>query len=106
LVSLGTQAPIVAATIDGKRMDEKTPFHATKDEPWGFTFQGPPPEGIEWSVDLDTDIGPNKTAPLTVTVVDRSYELPTIAPANDPEHMPMPFRVANSTFVSALFRYE
>ena len=105
LVSIDTQAVIVGATIDGKRIDEKTPFHATKDEPWGFTFQGPPPEGIEWSVDLNTDNGANKIAPLTVAVVDRSYELPRVAPANDPEQMPMPFRVANSTFVSALFRY-
>ncbi|MDI1449915.1 M20/M25/M40 family metallo-hydrolase [Polyangium sp. 6x1] len=97
LVSVTSEAPLRGGTIDGRRVDEPSGFRATTAEPWGFTFQGLPAEGIEASI----DVAPG--APVSVRVVDRTYALPeSLLRAPMPaDVMPMPFRVAGSTFVAA-----
>ncbi|MRG91375.1 M20/M25/M40 family metallo-hydrolase [Polyangium spumosum] len=96
LVSVTSEALLHGATIDGVRVEEKGGFQATSADPWGFTFQGLPAEGIEWSIDLAPG------APVAVRVVDRTYSLPEpLLQAPKPaDVMPMPFRVAGSTFVA------
>ncbi|WP_272421570.1 M28 family peptidase [Polyangium jinanense] len=96
LVSVTSEAPLRGATIDGRRVDEPNGFRATTDDPWGFTFQGLPAEGIEWSLDI------TPFAPATVRVVDRTYALPAelLRAPMPADVMPMPFWIAGSTFVA------
>lgn len=101
LVSVTSEALVLGATIDGKRIEEPSPFHTTAEDPWGFTFQAAPESGIEWSIDL------SKNAPVSVRVVDRTYDLPeNLLHAPWPSDLsPIPFRVAHSTFVAATFTH-
>ncbi|MDI1484091.1 M20/M25/M40 family metallo-hydrolase [Polyangium sp. y55x31] len=101
LVSVTSEAPIRGGTIDGRRVDEPSEFRPTTDEPWGFTFQGLPAEGIEWSIDITPG------APVSVRVVDRTYALPEqlLRAPMPADLMPMPFRIAGSTFVAVERRF-
>jgi len=99
LISVETKAAVFGGTIDGERLDEPAPFHATPSEPWGFTFQGGPAEGIEWSIDLEPG------APVSVRAVDRSYGLPEGLAHMPDDRMPMPFRFASSIFVAARYAF-
>ncbi|MBK9258626.1 MAG: M20/M25/M40 family metallo-hydrolase [Polyangiaceae bacterium] len=101
LVTVASQSPILRATIDGQTIDEDKPSSWPGDDPWGFTFQGLPPEGIEWSIDV------TGSAKVTVRVVDRTYELPENLLQDKPpaDRMPMPFRLSNSTFVATAAQF-
>jgi len=101
LVWVASETEILGASVDGRRVDEKGGFRSTADEPWGFTFNGLPAGGIEWSLEV------RPGAPVALRVVDRSYALPAslLRAERPPDRMPMSFRIADSTFVAADFRY-
>jgi hypothetical protein len=101
LVWVASGAEILGAVVDGRRVDENGGFRSTAAEPWGFSFNGLPAGGIEWSIEV------RPGAPGALRVVDRSYALPAslLRAPRPPDRMPMPFRIADSTFVAADFRY-
>ncbi|KYF85092.1 hypothetical protein BE18_26645, partial [Sorangium cellulosum] len=72
---------------------------AGRNQRWGFTYMGLPPEGIEWSLEVE-DAGP-----IEIRLMDQTYELPReLAPGSRPkEIMGVPYRLADSTFVGGSF---
>ncbi|WP_437996187.1 M20/M25/M40 family metallo-hydrolase [Sorangium sp. So ce185] len=98
LAEVASPTAVIRAVVDGRRVEESA-RGAGRNQRWGFTYMGLPPEGIEWSLEVE-DAGP-----IEIRLMDQTYELPReLAPGSRPKDiMGVPYRLADSTFVSGSF---
>ncbi|WP_437574271.1 M20/M25/M40 family metallo-hydrolase [Sorangium sp. So ce887] len=102
LAEVASPTEVIRAEVDGRRVEESARGAAAgRDVRWGFTYMGLPPGGIEWSLEVED------SGPLEIRLMDQTYELPReLARGPRPrEIMGVPYRFADSTFVSGSFRF-
>ncbi|XYH95021.1 hypothetical protein ACMHYB_45540 [Sorangium sp. So ce1128] len=98
---MASPTEVIRAEVDGWRVEESARgATAGRNVRWGFTYMGLPPGGIEWSLEVE-DAGP-----IEIRLLDQTYDLPReLARGPRPrEIMGVPYRLADSTFVSGSFR--
>ncbi|WP_437478281.1 M20/M25/M40 family metallo-hydrolase [Sorangium sp. So ce1014] len=102
LAEVASPTEVIRAEVDGRRVEESARGAAAgRNVRWGFTYMGLPPGGIEWSLEVED------SGPLEIRLMDQTYELPReLARGPRPrEIMGVPYRLADSTFVSGSFRF-
>lgn len=92
---------VIRAEVDGQGVEEPVRgADAKPDVRWGFTYMGLPSGGIEWSLEVED------SGPIEIRLMDQTYECPSelMRGQRPSELMGVPYRLADSTFVSGSFR--
>ncbi|WP_434041932.1 MULTISPECIES: M20/M25/M40 family metallo-hydrolase [Sorangium] len=100
LAEVASPTPVLRAEVDGQRVEESARGAQVKrDVRWGFTYMGLPPGGIELSLEVED------SGPVEIRLMDQTYELPRdlVRAPRPRDIMGVPYRLADSTFVSGSF---